>query len=133
MQEKNSERLKMSPYQLFSHYIRDVDGAIKSQSRDTDLRSIRLSAAQVLKGPHGAENGFSRCTVLILTIFLIQNDTKVKFRVLHQDHHTHSSISKAARFLIGAYVKHIYSYYLQVLGLLPRQITYHSICIILLI
>lgn len=39
----------MSPYQLFSHYIRDVDGAIKSQSGDTDLRSIRLSAAQVLK------------------------------------------------------------------------------------
>lgn len=49
MQEKNSERLKMSPYQPFSHYIRDVDGAIKSQSGDTDLRSIRLSAAQVLK------------------------------------------------------------------------------------
>lgn len=83
---------------------------------------------------HGAENVFSRHTVLILIIFLIQNEAKVKFRVLHQDHHPHSSPSKAARFLIGVYVKQKrQSDYLQVLGLLPRQITYPSICIILLI
>lgn len=83
---------------------------------------------------HGAENVFSRHTVLILIIFLIQNEAKVKFRVLHQDHRPHSSPSKAARFLIGVYVKQKrQSDYVQVLGLLPRQITYPSICIILLI
>lgn len=79
-----------------------------------------------------AGNGPSRRNVLISSKLLIQDE--MKLRILHQDRYIHSSISKAARFLTGAYLKHkLQSYYAQNHGLLPRQITSPNICIFLLI
>lgn len=76
-------------------------------------------------------NGPSRRTVFISSKLLIQ--AEVKLRILHQDLYIHSSISKAARFLIGAYLKHkLQSYYAQNMAcfqgrlLLPTFVSFFS-------
>lgn len=53
----------------------------------------------------GAENGLSRHNILISAKLLMQDDAKVKLRILHRDHCIHRSTSKTSSFLIGPYVK----------------------------
>lgn len=77
-------------------------GTIKSSNQDADLISIShccINPQRML----GVGNRPSRHNILISAKLLIQD--KMKLRMLHQHHYIHHSISKAARFLIGTYLK----------------------------
>lgn len=105
-------------------------GTIKSPNQDADLISIShccINPQRML----GVGNRPSWHNILISAKLLIQD--KMKLRILHQDHYIHHSISKAARFLIGTYLKQQISELLCTNSWLASKADYFCQCFFLLI